>query len=837
MRLLTTSDMLENFRLSQKRRLAPRIDFRLWWRKATFIAFVWHAQCAISLLYSPKLRYSIPKLVYFHPLHCTEYMTRNFCKELRRGNEGRRLLPVSSQQTATVEVNQSSLKSSYIVYDEESVLCKMRDYKRNAAGLLREGRLPEVLELIERMLCLCRRMRFLDINHNESSLLNQKMSELVDEAFQEFAMVAFVPVARRSKPHQQRLKFGMTALQLQLASSAALVTPYDTVPKAILLMALRALTTSMETHGNELITCTSSSRDVETDSCTVMDTSDAAFRILQRLIVGAGVRPNFQKGGKRLMAEKDFHRVLIAFSKVGKVDEAQRMVKLQERHAGDFSAENPAVAYSILLKGYGRLQELENVEKTLTNFCHQLETRQDVEPDIILLNSLIDAFINCGALAKAQTVFEYMRWWSVIPKGLPEHANRTALQSISDATMDSLAESSLLGFLRNGTCPPPNKRTYNTMLKGFAKNGTIDKAISLANEMEQLNLWDDVTTNTLVHAAVQSGDLEWAETILINYTTSMKTSQVNENLDKESDSKTSISYSKQDQNSATRRSNNFQHPNVEAYTELLDAYGKTDQLEKAMSIMQTMRERGVEPNEVTYTCVVGALARHRKIDQAHRVLAYMESSACNVRLTATTYNAFISGLVSCGPRQTEGEDFGLDGNVDEALLLLHHMTERGINPNAITVSVLIESFGRCQQPRVEEAKTLMRKLEQSGIVSRTNPKIATSLIRTCCLGGDLKGAAEAFRGIPQPDVAALNAFLDACCRCNMLSMALQTFQHFFQLKTAKLRQLVPDVITYSVLIGAFLNSKSLAGAHRAQQMYNEMKSLHFIRPDKRLIDM
>src|SRR3569623_403880 len=121
--------------------------------------------------------------------------------------------------------------------------------------------------------------------------------------------------------------------------------------------------------------------------------------------------------------------------------------------------------------------------------------------------------------------------------------------------------------------PPPNTRTYNIYLKGLANAGRLDEAVRLSQDMRADGLWDPVTTNTLVHAAVVAGDLDLAKDLLSKYTYT-----------------------------PSRRNNNHKdHPNVEAYTEVLDAYAKASQLPNALALFQVMRERGVQPNEITFT--------------------------------------------------------------------------------------------------------------------------------------------------------------------------------------------------------------------------------------------
>ena len=208
-------------------------------------------------------------------------------------------------------------------------------------------------------------------------------------------------------------------------------------------------------------------------------------------------------------------------SNVGRRDVAPKVVAIQERHAPPLTP----VTYSILLKGYGRLRDLENVEMILS---HAQST--GVVPDTVMLKSVIDAFINCNAMEKAFIVFTQMK---------------------------------------QGLKAVPNVRTYNTLLKGHAKNGAYDNAITLSNDVKAYQLWDNVTTNTLVNAAITIQDFTHAETLLAKYTSTKTNSRTN-------------------------------HPNVEAYTELLDGYAKSGQLNKALGVIPLMQHRGVDPNSNTH---------------------------------------------------------------------------------------------------------------------------------------------------------------------------------------------------------------------------------------------
>jgi hypothetical protein len=99
----------------------------------------------------------------------------------------------------------------------------------------------------------------------------------------------------------------------------------------------------------------------------------------------------------------------------------------------------------------------------------------------------------------------------------------------------------------------------------------------------------------------------------------------------------------------------------------------------------------------------------------------------------------------------------------------------------------------------------------------------------------MEGAMENFRQIEKPDVVAVNAFIDACCRCEREKVAFETFKHFFVDKSGG--NLTPDVITYSVLIAALLKKGSPQAMQKSIILYQEMRKKRDIMPDKGLVDM
>ena len=597
-----------------------------------------------------------------------------------------------------------------------------------------------------------------------------------DDAFMVFTHTLLAAHPRHEQSSIRHILLAVEAINLQLSLSGCVMDPFDKVPRLTFVKALQALTT-----WNEVDSSASLSRQQKIANMH----STISFRILQRLITGVGVRN--LKGNERVF-EKDINMVLNTFSNSGQMDVCQRIVSLQLR-----SERAPPISptgYSILVKGYGKLGDLKRVSGVLRHATKN----PSIQPDIVFMNSLIAAYVNCNAMDKAQEVFDQMR--------------RTR-DDAADPTQNN-------DWFRE--MPRPNKRTYNTILKGYAQTHDLKKALELFESMKTLSMWDAVSVNTLVQVALVSHDYDVARNLLDQYTSPC--------------------------DMVAHGHGNYRHPNTEAYTHLLDCLAKSGRLSDSLAVFQLMRQRGITQNEVTFTCLVSGLARHGKFDEAHQMLSHMSTI---VPPTVVTYNSFIAAVLhnttSHSSNKTEAlRSLSLSNDgMEEALKIFGCMIKNGIKPDPISVSTIIDAMGRCSEPRVGEAVRLVSDLRTQNVEAAYDVRVLTSLLRTCGLGNDINGALMAFKKISKPDVIAVNALLDACCRCDRGSIAMKIFGHFFGNQTSSEYQvengrLKPDLISYSTLIGHHINSEVSQSRETAVKLYSSMKETSEINPDIGLVD-
>ena len=103
--------------------------------------------------------------------------------------------------------------------------------------------------------------------------------------------------------------------------------------------------------------------------------------------------------------------------------------------------------------------------------------------------------------------------------------------------------------------------------------------------MKDLDMWNDVSMNTLVNALVRVCKFQLVEDMLCDQANDMSVASNINGL-------------------SNRR-------NVDAYTELIDGYAKNGELGKALQVLQNMKNVGIEPNELSTSDTDNPTFNHR----------------------------------------------------------------------------------------------------------------------------------------------------------------------------------------------------------------------------------
>ncbi|KZV51872.1 pentatricopeptide repeat-containing protein [Dorcoceras hygrometricum] len=136
-------------------------------------------------------------------------------------------------------------------------------------------------------------------------------------------------------------------------------------------------------------------------------------------------------------------------------------------------------------------------------------------------------------------------------------------------------------------------------------------------------------------------------------------------------------------------------PNLQTFNILLSGWKSA---EEAEAFFVEMREMGVEPDIVSYNCLVDVYCKGRDLEKAHKVMKEMRENG--VDLDVITYTSLIGGL-------------GLVGQPDRAREILKEMKEYGCYPDVAAYNAVIRNF--CIAKRIDDARHMLEELVSVGL--------------------------------------------------------------------------------------------------------------------------
>lgn len=409
-----------------------------------------------------------------------------------------------------------------------------------------------------------------------------------------------------------------------------------------------------------------------------------------------------------------------------------------------------AFSYSVLLKSHGRARNIAGVRSVVA-----VVKARAVPVDAVLFNSAIDALVRCADI---------------------------------DAAAALVSEPDFRDLLQT--------RSFNTLIKGFARKGMLAKAFQTRSDMQRLGcVPNQVTDNTLIAACVSAGDYEraWKLADQVAAAPLSDTAPLERAVASSPDGEPTIT----NQLSV-------------ALTSLLTGLAADGKINDARALLADMERRHAPPTAITYAALITACLRHRDTGSAMAVFRSIpEPSACNGKQlrTLAVYNAMVMGLCRLGDR----------GNVDTAAKLVANMLSlhsssslpgqpsASVRPTADTFNSLIDGFVR--SGRIARAESYLAAMERHGC----QPTIVSYTILLKGYG-DLRNFPEAkrlFQDVSRrglkPDRVSLNAFITVCARAGDLELASKVIDYMERND----KDLSPGVYSYTPLIAAYARASDL----------------------------
>jgi len=221
--------------------------------------------------------------------------------------------------------------------------------------------------------------------------------------------------------------------------------------------------------------------------------------------------------------------------------------------------------------------------------------------------------------------------------------------------------------------------------------------------------------------------------------------------------------------------------NVHTYTALMNVCIKCGKCQLALESYNKMLEDGITPNVVTYNTLIDIYGKMGQWEQAVKVLVNMRSQG--VEAVLRTYNTLIITCNMCNqPR--------------EALAVYNRLLSEGFSPNATTYNALISAYGKAGQldKVMEVFEEMMRKGCERSVITYS------SLISACEKAGQWEVALELFTEMQKegcvPNTVTFNSLITACAQGAQWEKASEVFDQMRDQGCA------PDVVTYTALISA-----------------------------------
>lgn len=370
-----------------------------------------------------------------------------------------------------------------------------------------------------------------------------------------------------------------------------------------------------------------------------------------------------------------------------------------------------------------------------------------VPVDSVLLNSAVDALVRCDDLQAAT--------------GLVENDRYRPLVDVA---------------------------TFNTLIKGLARRGLVDRAFAVVDDMRDAGVSpNDVTRNTLLQGCVNAGDFDAAWRLADSVAETGKTVLP--------------------RGEAEGAEGAPQPPPqlTIALTSLVAGLAESGRVTDALALLGDMSRRNAPPSDITYSALIAACFRHGAVQEAMQVYEAITSPKLR---TLGVVNAFVSGLCLAG----DEKGLRLAADVVDGLL----ENSEGVKPNADAFNALLDGFMRAGM--FERAEYFLKEMEVQGC----RPTIVSFTIM-------MKGYADArmfpkakkmFREIStrgiEPDRVALSAFVNTCARSGDTLSALRVLEYMERKGGA----LNPGVYSYTPLIVSYLRESDV---NKAWGMYKRMR--------------
>ncbi|KAF9610894.1 hypothetical protein IFM89_025428 [Coptis chinensis] len=215
---------------------------------------------------------------------------------------------------------------------------------------------------------------------------------------------------------------------------------------------------------------------------------------------------------------------------------------------------------------------------------------------------------------------------------------------------------------------------------------------------------------------------------------------------------------------------------------------------KAVELFEKMGNYGCKPDDVTYSAMIDAYGRAGNVEMA--LSLYDRARTEKWRVDLVTFSTLI-------------KIYGVAGNFDGALNVYEEMKALGVKPNLVIYNTLLDAMGRAKRPW--QAKTVYREMTKSGLEPSSSTYAA--LLRAYCRSRYGEDALHVYREMKEKgvelNVVLYNSMLAMCADIGYVDDSIEIYNDMKKSETSK-----PDSWTFSSLITMYSCSGKVVEAEK-----------------------
>jgi pentatricopeptide repeat protein len=432
-----------------------------------------------------------------------------------------------------------------------------------------------------------------------------------------------------------------------------------------------------------------------------------------------------------------------------------------------------SVTFLSVLKACACVGALEKGEE-----IHGLVLREGLlGKDVLLGSSMVDMYAKCGAMSKAQALFDQLPvqdviCWNALIAGYAQHGPCEKALSCADR------------MRRQGV--PPDEATFVCILKACSSMGASEKGKDIHAEIVKEGFLEKNVRvgNALVNMYSKCGELAKAQEVFEGLSI----------LNTVSWNAVITGYAQHGYgDDALRHFMNMRNqgfsPNAVTFVCILKACGCLENLQKGKEIhVEVMEHDGVGENAFVATGLLDMYAKCGDISRAQEVLSEFPSQE------SVSYNALISGCAK----------FGHD---EEALNCFNRMQHEGFPPDAYTFTCILKVCG--SRGAICKGKEI-----HATIIREEIPMLGCALVDMYAKCGELMEAQEVFDELQTHDIVCWTSLITGYAQHECIEEALNCFE------AMRHDGILPDAIIFVCVLKA---CGSIGAVRRGMEIHSDIR--------------